>query len=155
MNALHVPCARGDFACLVRRPTQSKTSFLHLMRTPKIFSLFLPRKNFPSVSALQFFFCVLNGCIIYVNLNNKVRITKQSPSWQKFGVSHETVQQNTSVTMPAAGGKKFQVPPQGFRFPPPQVFAPPPSPPGKNNAKLNNPPSLKGETKKHVFFVFS
>ena len=114
-------------------PTQSKTFFSRLMRTPKIFSLFLPRKHFPFVSALQFFFYVLNGCIIYVNLNNKVRITKQSPFWEKFGVSHETVQQNTSVTMPAAGGKNFQVPPQGFRFPP-KFLLPPKPPPGKNNA---------------------
>jgi hypothetical protein len=46
----YVPCACGDFACLVRRhPSQSKTSFSRLMRTPKIVSLFLPRKKFPFV----------------------------------------------------------------------------------------------------------
>ena len=28
---------------------------------------------------------------------------KQSPSWKKFGGSNETLQQNTSFTMPAAG----------------------------------------------------
>ena len=60
--------------------------------------------TFKNCAHLFFFFS-------YVNLNNKVRITKHSPSGEKFGGSHETVQQNTSVTMPAAGGKIFQVPP--------------------------------------------
>jgi hypothetical protein len=48
---------------------------------------------------LRQFFCVLNGRIIYINLNNRVQITKHRPSCGKFGGSHETVQQNTSVTM--------------------------------------------------------
>ena len=78
------------------------------MRTPKIFSLFSLEQIFPLCQHCSFV-CVLNGCIIYVNLNNQTRITKQSPSWGKFGGSDETLQQNTSVTMPAAGGKIFDV----------------------------------------------
>ena len=117
MNALHVPCARGDFACLIRRPTQSKTSFLRLMRTPKIFSLFLPRKNFPSVSALQFLFCVLNGCIIYVNLNNKVRITQNRVLLENNSVAHMKLSNITrQLLCPPQAGKIFLSPPSQERI---------------------------------------
>jgi hypothetical protein len=58
------------------------------MRTPKIFPLFLPPK-FSFCVSIAVVFCVLNGCIIYVNLNNKVRITKHSPSWEKFGIASQ------------------------------------------------------------------
>ena len=128
VNDLHVPFALVISLAKLEDPTQSKTSFSRLMRTPKILPLFLPRKNFPSCISIAVFSCVLNGCIIYVNLNNKVRITKQSPSWENFGGTHETVQQKTSVTMPAAGGKNFQVPPPQVSDSPPS-FCSPPSPP--------------------------
>ena len=71
-------------------------------------TLCLSWKHLPSVSALQFF-CVLNGYIIYINLNHQVRITKRSPSWGKFGGLDETLQQNTSVTIPVAGKKNCGV----------------------------------------------
>ena len=103
VNALHVPCARGDFACLVRRHYPIKNILFTFNENPEnLFPSFYLEENF----RIAVFFVFLNGYIISVNLN-KVWITKQSPSWKKFGGSHETVQQNTSVTMPAAGGKNF------------------------------------------------
>ena len=101
---------RGDFACLVRRHYPIKNILFTFNENPEnLFPLFTSEK-FSLCVSIAVFFCVLNGCIIYVNLNNKVWITKQSPSWEKFGSSHETVQQNTSVTMPAAGGENCEVP---------------------------------------------
>ena len=99
--------------------TNEKHPFHVSMTNPKIVSICLSRKYLPSVSALQFF-CVLNGYIIYFNLNHQVWITKHSPSWGKFGGSDKTHQQNTSVTMPAAGEFFLRSPSQFTANSPPQ-----------------------------------
>jgi hypothetical protein len=69
--------------------------------------------------------------IIYVNLGLD---NKTESFLGKFGGSHETVQQNTLVTIPAAGGKNFEVPPS----------------PGKNNARVLPPICTKGERTKKI-----